>query len=248
MKVFAPLRTKRLTVNLRELAIGDAIALCKMPVSQNEAGTTELLRRIVEPVEQLRIGQVVDPRLWSVQERAFVVAHYIAQTDQSSPDFAVGDKKFSDYIAGESDTPHDVIIGEVAGDSWRVKPLLGAFAEAIERLVTVERLPEGRTGWWFGAMAAQLWRENEDAPDITDMSDAEIDDAVAVRAAAFMCVPERDFIQLLSSFLVATREGAHLLRIEFTDEGVAFRMEDDGQVPARFCFDAAISESAKLIF
>ncbi len=67
MIVFTPLRTKRLTVNLKELDIESAIYLLGLPQAMNEAGTSAMLKRCVTPEERPRVGQETDPRLWTVQ-------------------------------------------------------------------------------------------------------------------------------------------------------------------------------------
>src|SRR5262245_7316563 len=104
MITFSKIRTRRLAVTLREMTIGDTIYLCKLPPDLNEAGTTETLKRIVEPDAQPRGGQVTDPLFWTVQERALCIAHYLAHTQEDgNPDFAVGDGKYSDYLLDGAD-------------------------------------------------------------------------------------------------------------------------------------------------
>ena len=46
MIYFPPLRTRRLTVQLRELSIGDSLTLAAMPGHMEEASTTAFLREL----------------------------------------------------------------------------------------------------------------------------------------------------------------------------------------------------------
>lgn len=253
MIAFAPVRTSRIHAELRELSIGDVIALCALPESQHEYGASELLRRIVEPAEKPRVGQVTDPRLWTVQERAFVIAHYIAHVTEGERDFPIGNKgaKFSDYLVEGADVAPEVTdIGIVGGDVWKMQPLLGANSEAIERLIVSGRLPEARHGWWVGAMAVQMFRANEKPFDVVNAMDAKLDEFIADRAEILLAFPESDFMDLLEAFLIGHRKLEHIFRIEFIDSGAVWipAKEVPGMIPARFPVSSAISERATLAF
>lgn len=252
MIAIAPIRTRRITAELHELTVGDVIHLCALPEKQGERGASELLKRIVEPVDRPRVGQVTDPRLWTVQERAFVIAHYIAHIiEGDDPDYAIGNGKYSDYLLDGADSPPDPVhLGTVAEDVWSIHPLLGAHAESIERLVISGRLAESRAGWWFGAMAAQLVRAGETPFDVVNSMDAALDDFIDERTQILKAFPESDFMALLHAFLVGHEKLAHLLNLEFINDGIAFMpaKEVSGLSPARFPFSGAISERAAQVF
>lgn len=264
MIFIATLRTRRLTVELHELTIGDAIALCKMPPQMQEAGTSQLLKYIVAPEEKPRIGQVTDPRLWTAQERAFVVAHYLAHIVEGDMNFAVGDSaRYSDYLALSDDVldvaPDSVELGIVAGNDWSIRPLLGAHAESIERLVTSGRLSDDRAGWWFGAMAAQLVHSQESPFDVANNTDGALDEYLAARVEIFKAYPDSDFMDLLEAFLGGMRRLDHIFRLDFGDQGVIFLPTEEaiaaarekgvpGLPPARFPFPLAVSERASSVF
>lgn len=253
MIAISPVRTRRLNVELSELSAGDVIYLCSLPDKQHEYGASELLRRIVKPCDKPRVGQVTDTRLWSVQERSFVIAHYTAHITDGEPDFRIGDQgaKFSDYLIDGADAPPDEIkLGVIAEDEWLMRPLLGAHAESIERLVMSERLPAARHGWWVGAMAVQLHRSNEKPFDVTNCMDAQLDDFIAERAEILLTFPESDFMDLLQAFLSGTDKMQHLFKLEFIDSGVVWSpvKEVPGSTLARFPVSSAVSERSTQAF
>ena len=90
---FPILRTRRLTVQLRELPIAESIAVASMPPHLYEASCTAFLRGAIETVDGIS-----DPAQWTVQERTLAVCHYLACTLEDGPDFAVGNGRFSDYL------------------------------------------------------------------------------------------------------------------------------------------------------
>lgn len=256
MIAITPVRTPRLNVELTELTAGDVIYLCSLPDNQHEYGASELLRRIVVETDKPRVGQVTDPRLWTVQERAFVIAHYIAHVTEGPADFGIGENgaKFSDYLVDGSDhAPEKINVGEIAEDYWYMQPLLGAHAESIERLIVSERLPAARHGWWVGAMAAQMFRdvEKDGSPfDVVDGMDAVLDEHIALRAEILLSLPESEFMDLLQGFLVSTGELEHIFKMEFIDSGLVWMpaKEVPDITPARFPVSLAISERAALAF
>ncbi len=250
----ATLRARRVQADFQELTIADAITLCRMPPAMAEAAHTALLRRVVVPNDKPLPGQVTDVRLWTVQERLFAVSHYIAHVAEDGPNFAIGNGNYSDYIHdGESGPPTKIDLGVVGGDLWSMVPLLGWHAEAIERLIQHERLPAERHGWWVGAMACQLLRE-QDEPLSHELMDVEVDDQIAKRAAIFLQFPETDFLALLMAFLAGQDQMAHLFRIEFLDDGIAVMpkpvddKEAPGLPPARFPVSDAITTATKRLF
>lgn len=248
MIAFTPLRTRRLSVQINELSIGDSIYLCKMPAAMNEAGTTETLRRIVAPDLKPRIGQVTDVRMWTVHERAFVISHYLSHTEPTGPDYEIGNSRFSDYFIDSPEVPEAVDIGLIHGEKWKLLPLLGVHAEAIERLIASGRIDGERGGWWIAAMACQLQGEGGSDFAWHEESDAAIDDYIAGMVDYFKAYPQSDGIRLLSSYLEALPQLDHFFRLSFTDEGIVFAQEVAGAAPARFPFDSVIAEFTQKAF
>lgn len=241
MITFTPFRTPRLTVQLRELTIGNSIELCSLPASRHEAAMTMALTHIIEPSARTIIGQVEDPRLWTVQERGAVFAHYLAHT--LGADFAVGDKaKFSDYLFQSAQTASEILLGPVADDEWIASPLLGYQAESIERLINNGRIIGKRVGWMMAAMACQLRRSVE--PPLEDVADAVFDQWLVDRLSVFVAFPQSDFADLLDAFLMANHQMQHLLRAAFNDEGVVYVTEVPDLPPARFPVSDLLDERA----
>lgn len=251
MITFSPLRTPRLQVNLRELTARDAIALCQIPAEHTERGTTELLNAIVVASESPRVGEVTDHRLWSVQERALVVFHYMAHV--LGGDFQIGESgKYSDYLIadGIGAPPAPVVAGEVAGRRWMLQPLLGWHAESIERLIEAEELTADYTGWLIGALAAQLYAEDEGPLAGHDATDALIDKALTARAEALTALAESDFMLLVRAHRERQHEIDHTFRLAIGEKGVMFLPDKEvpGLPPARFPFTMAIREDTAAVF
>lgn len=246
---FNPLRTKRLSVNLRELSISDAEALCMMPEQLDQASITAMLERVVvDDGGRPLPGQVTDPRMWTVQERTFVMTHYMAHVaEDGDSNFAVGASgRFSDYFINGTDYVEEIDLGVIDGDHLLMRPLLGFQAEAIERLVLSNRLKSNRLSWWAAAMACQMRRAEEEP--VVGMSDADYSEWLTVRANAFRELSESDFAALLSAFLDGTDRLSHFFRIAFTDTvivmlpGAQANKEVSDLPPARFQLHAAISD------
>lgn len=240
MIIFTPFRTSRLTVQLKELTIGASIEMFSRPASRHEANTTALLGHIVAEPDRLLPGQVHDPRLWTVEERGALVAHYLAHA--IGPEFPIGDTaKFPDYLFQEQQTAEEIPLGPIGDDEWFMSPLLGYQAESIERLILGGRAGVvGRMGWTLGAMACQMRREQE--PELEDIADADFDEWLDNRLTILKAYPETEFALLLDAFLVARHSQRHLLHARLTDEGVVFVSEVSGLPPARFHVSDLFSE------
>jgi hypothetical protein len=133
--------------------------VCRLPADRHEATTTEFLRRVADGAQAPTPAYVTDPRLWTVEERARVVCHYLSQVSDSGPDFAVGDGKFSDYVKFDADlSSTEVKLGEVAGKERVLRPLLGVHVELLERMCT------GRGDWLHGVIACQVHEAGQPEP------------------------------------------------------------------------------------
>lgn len=253
MIAISPIRTPRISADLKELSIGDAIYLCMLPADQKERGDTELLNRIIEPTDKLMNGQVCSPRAWTLQERFFAVAHYLAHVIDGGPNFAVGKSgHYMDYfLSGENVCPSKIDIGSAAGITWAMRPIYGAFSESIERLVLSDELTSNRQGWLIGAMAAQVFDSTEDLLDIERMSDSAVDDYLVASVKRLFEMPQSEFIELLLLYSDGQQRLNHLFKIEITDSGIAVlpcNTEVPDLPPARFHFSLAVSEGTHAVF
>lgn len=239
------LRTRRITAKLRELTIGDSIALASMPAHMEEAACTDFLRKIIDTVTGIQ-----DPAQWTVQERAFATCHYLASTLPDGPDFSLGQGKYSDYLRGETDGCAAIElapVGSLGGDEWNVRQLTGAMAESIERMEGEINGLAGRLHWLMSGMALQMVRPGEVIQDEVD-SDGAMDDYLRNRVAVFAAFPESDFAILMQMYLAGREKLSHLFSMEFSADGmvcIAKGGEDSGLPPARFPVDACLSRMAR---
>lgn len=251
MLTITPLRTPRIQVEMHELAARDAIALCQMNPDLSEYGASELLKRIVAAPTDVREGQVTDFRVWTVQERAFAIAHYLAHMGEV--DFRIGEAaRYSDYLmaTGITSPPPPVEMGELAGRRWSLQPMLGWHAESIERVIQSDELPNDRTGWLVGALATQVYDDATGALDCANMTDAVIDGAVQDRAIELMALPESDFMALVSAYYQHLPAIDHIFHLSICGDGIGFlpAREVTGSGPARFHFSLAIREDTADVF
>lgn len=238
---FPILRTKRITVQLNELKIGDALRIAVIPEQTREIATTEFLKAVVD-------GDA-NPRNWTVQDRVMAVAHYLAAISPDGPDFQVGDGHYSDYLDGGVDIQPELIgseLGIIDGDAWTIVHLTGAMAESVERLEGQVNGLSGRLHWLLGCMAAQLVRSGETIP-VFDVEE-QYDDWLKARMLVIANYPESSFQELMYAFRVGRDRLYHLFNIDFNDSGIVVapkRGGDGGLPPAMFPVHAAISPTAR---
>jgi len=213
-----------------------------MPPERDQAQTTAFLRfASIDPAS--------DPLLWTVAECTFALCHYLAITDEHSANFAVGAGHLTDYLdAGKPRTSESIDIGILAGDHWQLRQLNGVMTESIERIEGECEHLAGRAHWLIGAMAAQLQRSGETAPDALNDSDA-YDRWLGERMNVLCAFPQSDFSALLAAFERSGMQLAHLFRLHFDDQGVVFLpQEARGDLPAaRFPVSAALGSVAQAL-
>lgn len=234
--LFIPvLRTARFTLALKEIAMLNAIKLANMPESQAEQQTTFLINAITENVEGLE-----NPLYWTVQERMLCVGHYIAATQDESPDFAIGEARFSNYLQAEKQYQHDICdLGEYEEDHWTAVPLLGVMAETIERLEGAIEGIESRTHWYLGCMACQLIPNGA----ALDYESHNYEAQVLERMVVLSQIPETNFLHLMGLLTKAHQYFNHIFDIAITDIGIAvLPREGEANLPyARFPAHTAIT-------
>lgn len=233
------LRSSRFVLEMKEIAMLNAIKLANMPIQFSERQNTFLINSIIEGVEG-----VENPLLWTVQERMFCIGHYIAATQDESPDFAIGDAHYSDYLQGEKQYQFDTFdLGEYEGDTWTAIPLLGVMAETIERLEGEIEGIESRTHWYLGCMACQLIPNDVSL----DFNRPDYDRQVLERMIVLSQMPESDFLYLMGLLTTAQTHFSHLFSIAITDVGiVALPREGGADLPyARFPASTAITTLSK---
>jgi hypothetical protein len=244
------LRTRRLTVQLRELSIGESVAIAAMPPHLEQATATAFLRAAVQSAQGIE-----NPSNWTVQERTLAVAHYLAVTSDDGPDFALGGGRYSDYLDGAADIKTQtaqIEVGEVGGDTWHIRHLTGAMAESIERMAgevqdAMGKPLSGRLHWLLGAMAAQMVRSNEDMPN-ADTPDGAFDEFLVARMKIMGAFPESDFSALMALHSAGREKLHHLFDIEFDKDGIIVMPKGGAAAnlpPARFPAHACLTRMAR---
>ncbi|MGZ8220065.1 MAG: hypothetical protein ACXWT0_00305 [Methylobacter sp.] len=246
MKFFPTLRTRRLTVQLKELSIGDDIALATMPEHLEQAECTAFLRYAIAEVK----NGPQDPANWTIPERNLAVAHYLASVLEDGPDFALSDvSKYSDYLDSGVDISLSSFlfaVGEIGGEQWSIQHLTGAMAESIERLQGIIEGITHQTHWRFGAMAAQLVNASDEQPEFT--GDGQFDEWLLHRMRVFMAFPSSDFEQLMAAYYLGFDKLHHLFAYDFSlDGGIVILPRKGGASdlpPARFPVSSCVSKIA----
>lgn len=238
---FPILRTKRLTIQMKELSMSSSIALAKMPLHAEQATVTAFLNASIEDA-----GNFADVAAWTVAERNLAICHYLSCVSEGNPNFSVGKGAYMDYLDGENDIKAvDTIleIGELGGDYWNIRHLTGWAAETIERLNGDLPNIAGRLHWIIGAMAAQLVRKDEDCPDQFD------EDWLLHRMNVIASLSESDFIELSYLHHLGNEKLHHLFFIDFDDNGVLAHPKERGSElpPARFCVRSCLSGFAQRV-
>jgi hypothetical protein len=241
MLYFPILRTRHLAIQLRELSIADSLRIARIPAHLGEASTSAFLAAAVLSVTP---PSLADPALWTVEERMMAVCHYLAVTSDGEPDFAVGEGKYSDYLAvSPDDNQEQIDLIELEGDHWKMRALIGREAERIERLEG--EIPElsGRAHWMVGGMAAQLIRDGE------AMNEEHTDDAALLeRMCVFSGFPESSFLKLFASYREDRTRLQHLFATDFSATGIVALPKKGGRddlPPARFPGVACVSRLAQ---
>jgi len=247
MIVIDVLRTARLEVRMRELAIGDEIELCHLPDGSHEKALSEFLRLAVDRADTPSERHIADPRAWSVGERYLALAHYNRAVREDGPNYAVTEStKLGDYLIRDSD-PIEPVEFDAIGEKWHFRPATGAALEALEELRFSSALP-GRVLWLLGLMAIELSRETEERPDpIADIE--EYSAWLAKRIEIMRSLPASDSEALYAQFRLAKEQSAQFFRVWFDAEGVIVTPKDvAGALPAaRFLVHSGFSELALAI-
>jgi hypothetical protein len=246
---FPPAVTTKLNVQLRELTMREAVELAATPLGRHEAAATALLDRIVLTAG----GPHSDRRLWTVQERMFIVAHYIACTTDGPGNFELGDGSLLDYLLADQDSaPDQVDVGPACGNRWTVKQLVGAEA------IAVEALSARRADWVTADMAARLRCDDPDDPPAPDPANDPGRYAawLAAQKKGIDDLPESDFEELFAVYRAGLVPLEHLFRVEFDHQGLIVMPKakakargggDASLSPARFPLASCLGRVASIL-
>lgn len=236
MITFQPFRTNRHKSDMRELPIIDAIRISGISAAENERSITELLKSCLDSGD--------DTLTWTVQERYYALLHYLLHTTDGLLDSGTS---FAEYL--QLDKPHkeadSKIIGEVSGDTWRIRHLTGLMAESIERVRPEYKAVDGRLYWQAGMMAAQLYNQNDNAEMPSEL---EIDKWLHDRIKILMHYPESDWYQMLDILETGQESLSHYIKLTTDDTGIIALGADSALNPARFRPIAGISTLTQAIY
>lgn len=255
MKYINPVNTRRISVEMSELLIEEVETLCEIPAVYEQRTISALLRLVCKPVE--RPNAVSDPRMWSVNERMFVVASYMSATRDDGPDFLVGEAKegerqarLSDYLLASTDYQSDIPF-TFEGEELLFSPLLGYQAEIIESLIAGGVYKPTDFSWWCAAMAACVRGAGDEPLEYTD--DASYETALVGRINNIRLMPESRFVGMFNAYIDATVAAAHLVHAVTSQYGVIaspVSEQPEGEpelATARFPAHSCISERARSI-
>lgn len=241
---FPPLRTRRVSVALKELSLDQAISMCKLPADRHEAAVTQFLRFAASGAEQPRPEYVTDPRLWTVSERLRLVVQYLMGVTDDGPDFSVGNRSLTDYIDFTAEAESLVIDGiEIDGVAMQMRPLLGLQADALELLCT------GRGEWMIGCVASQILPVGQ-APAWGDMPDVAVLAWHKERIQAVRSMPESHYEQMLNAFMDGQEALRQFFYLGVSDDGIVCMPNEPGDEvpPGRFRASSCIGQSTRSLF
>lgn len=220
MKSIEPVHTLRISVQPRELTIGQIEELCAIPYRYAQRTITRFLSLACEQIPRAAGKlQVTDPLMWSVNERMNVVIFYLAAVLEDGPDFALGEGKLHDYLLSGSDYVDEVPMDyELFGEPMVCTPLHGYQAEAIEMLVETGSLPKNYASWQFGVVAACVWGVAGDRLEYVDP--VSYRNALLARIKVIKDVAGSDFQTLYEAYSQASLKLQHFVHAVFNKEGV----------------------------
>lgn len=258
MLFFQPIRTSRFTVQLQELTNADSRALLNIPSNYIEQGRAEFLRRAIKSIQWHKGFEQNELSDLTVQERLMIEASYLSVV-ADHPDFALGNGQYSDYLQFDKNYKHaEQKVGLIPGDTadkdiWFIQPMTGLMLEVIEeRLLAREEV--ARIDWLVMAMAAQLYRKQDELPD-PKADVVQYGDWLEERAEQMTRLPVSAFNGLFGLFVQGGEMIAHLFDINFDEEGVLvfpkseYKTNEEGEeyalIPARFHPHSKIDEITK---
>jgi len=250
MKSIQPVHTLRVSVQPKELQIGQVQELCAIPYQYAQKTITAFINAACEQIPRpAGKPHVSDPLMWSVNERMQVVIFYLAAMLDDGPDFQLGQGNLHDYLLGGTDYVESVPF-EHDGDEMLCTPLHGYQAEAIEVLVETGVLPKTFFGWQIAVMSACIRGVDELPLEYSDP--ASYGTALLERINTLKKAPETEFVRLFDAYSLASLKLQHFVHAVFNAQGVLAAQvttpnEEEGVAelaPARFHPRTGISRGA----
>lgn len=240
MIIIPKLRTRRMAVEMRELKLGESIALCRMQPDRPAAAETAFLSMVCEfsrPTDR----HVTDPRQLTAQERARLTSHYLSAVSEQA-DFAIGDAHLSDYLLIDRDLQIDrLALGRVGDMGLVMVPLLGCHLELLERR------SQSTGDWLRGMVACQIYAEGEAIPDVAAMPEIEALQWLDTRVQEFESLAESEAEAVVDLFNQGSATLTHFFDLVVDKDGPCFLPAGGSAAKAagRFRASAAVSQTAR---
>ena len=217
-----------LNIEFKELTFEDSLILATMPPQNIEANTTAFLKKVVSCAT---IENVLD---WTVQQRIIAVIHFQLQmhyAESGDFNFEVGNGTYAvDYFDFSKKADHDSVPIEFAGDSYKLVHLTGRMSESVERIKSEFNVDLSDAGCWeLGCLSAQLIREGEQTEF---SSDTDYDDFLLKKIKTFKAFPDTDLDKLIIFYLFNSEKLHHLVKLVFTEKGIAVLEKPKLEKPA----------------
>lgn len=210
--------------SLRELKIGEALNIARIPYEQNERRLTAFLAGVLDD-EALA-------RALTVQERYHLLIEYLA----TSSDTALAVPINFNLYRLRPDQPDRRWKTSVQTQHGQIQQLCGWQAELLESVC------EDVADWLIGSLVLQCQQPEFAAMPTDPQATDEQRLAVLVsRVKAFEALPQRDAEALTRSYLQANQDMAYHLKTNIDAKGITILPANGGadDAPARFRPDTA---------
>lgn len=210
-------------VYLRELKVGEALELARMPEALLEARLTKFLAAILED-ESLALNL-------SVQERYYLLMQYLSVQDGSP---LTTNANFNKYLLIQSQ--REAWRESITEGALTVNHLTGAHVEMMETLC------EDVADWIFGAMACQCELSSNDWPKMPTGSakTSELSAVMRQRIAILESMDQTIFNDLYDQYAMLCDRLSRFVRTGFDSKGITILGGADVDAPARFRASASL--------
>ncbi len=224
-----PIEFKNQRIILRELTIGQAIEIAKIPQSMNEARLTSFIGFVC--------GDSDLALSLTAQERYVILLTYLSLADN---DYVVN-LEHDDYFTKPLHQPDPVII-----DGISIHHLTGQMAMALEQKC------ENIYDWLTGQMACQMSGDLGALIGVRDMvwgriDVSDLDDQIQQRFIELGNLTQTQFEGLVACYTQGAEKLKHGVVLGLDNDGIILLPTGgDGQQAARFCADGCFESTVQL--